>query len=213
MCGCGTKGHGLVTGLGKSGRWLDLVTLKISSNLDDLILSYILSYPIVSYRILSYPIVSYRILSYPILSYPILSYPILSYPIVPSPTLTFHSIPFHSIPFHSIPFHSIHLTAFHSTFTWSILNITWSISSGGIVREFIGSGTCRITDSTPFFCTCRTEGLPNRELQSERQSISPQGNQYDILRQAKKYLKENIKQIKNKNIPIKHHTYHNFLIV
>lgn len=34
MCGCGTEGRGLVTGLSRSGGWLDLI-LKICSNLDD----------------------------------------------------------------------------------------------------------------------------------------------------------------------------------
>lgn len=35
MCGHGTKGHGLMVGLGRSGWWLDLVTWRVFSNLDD----------------------------------------------------------------------------------------------------------------------------------------------------------------------------------
>lgn len=35
ICGCGTKGHCLIKGLSRSGWYLDLVTLKLFSNLDD----------------------------------------------------------------------------------------------------------------------------------------------------------------------------------
>lgn len=31
ICGCGTKGHGLVMVLSRSGRWLDLMTSKVIS--------------------------------------------------------------------------------------------------------------------------------------------------------------------------------------
>lgn len=35
MCGHGTEGHGLVTGLSSSGRWLDLMIQKVFSNPDN----------------------------------------------------------------------------------------------------------------------------------------------------------------------------------
>lgn len=36
--GCGTKGHALVMGLGWSGQWLDLVTLRVFSNFADAVI-------------------------------------------------------------------------------------------------------------------------------------------------------------------------------